>query len=147
MEVTTAMLADAAAVESGKLYVHGGAWSVLNAAEFPVTHPSMALALVFRVEYTEALEDHPVVIELLDEDDQPLGPRIEGLINVGHPPRTRPGTPTFVPQAIRMNLLRFEREGGYRFRVSVDDAEVASVPFRVLAKPAGRRRQPRGSGP
>ncbi|HEX6262417.1 MAG TPA: hypothetical protein VF097_06175 [Actinomycetota bacterium] len=132
MEVTTAMLADAATVENGKLYVHGGAWSVINVRELPVTHPSMALALVFRVEYTEALEDHPIVIELLDEDDQPVGPRIDGIIHVGHPPRMPPGTPSFVPQAIRFNNIRLEREGGYRFRVTVRDDEVASVQFRVL---------------
>lgn len=135
MEVTTAMLADAASVENGKLYVHGGAWSVINTRELPVTHPSMALALVFRVEYTEALEDHPIAIELLDEDDQSLGPRIDGIIHVGHPPRMRPGTPSFVPQAIRFNNISFEREGGYRFRVSVRDEEVASVQFRVLRSP------------
>lgn len=129
------MLADAATVENGKLYVHGGAWSVINARELPVTHPTMALALVFRVEYTEALEDHPIAIELLDEDDRSLGPRIDGVIHVGHPPRMRPGTPSFVPQAIRFNMLRLEHEGGYRFRVAVHDEEVASVPFRVLRSP------------
>ena len=132
VEVATAMLADAATVENGKLYVHGGAWSVINARSFPVTHPSLALALVFRVEYTEALEDHPIAIELLDEDDHALGPRIDGVIHVGHPPRMKPGTPAFVPQAIRFNLVPFEREGGYRFRVTVDGEEIASVPFRVL---------------
>jgi hypothetical protein len=135
VKVTTAMLADAASVENGKLYVHGGGWSVINAAQLPVAHPTMALALVFRVEYTEALEDLPVTIDLLDEDDHPLGPRVEGIIHIGHPPRTRPGTPAFVPQAIRFNMVQFEREGGYRFRVMVREEEVASVPFRVSLQP------------
>ena len=132
VEVTTALLADAATVENGKLYVHGGGWSVINTRELPVTHASMALALIFRVEYSEALSDHAISIELLDEDDQAIGARVDGVIHVGHPPRTRPGTPAFVPQAIRFNLLRFEREGGYRFRVSVSGEEIASVPFRLL---------------
>jgi hypothetical protein len=138
MDVTTAMLADAASVENGKLYVHGGGWSIIHTTQLPVVHPTMALALVFRVEYTEALEDHPIAIELLDEDDTQLGPRIDGIIHVGHPPRTRPGTPAFVPQALRFNLLRFEREGGYRFRVTTGDDEVASVPFRVALQPGGQ---------
>jgi hypothetical protein len=135
MEVSTAMLADAAAVENGKLYVHGGGWSVINATQLPVVHPTMALALVVKVEYTEALEDHPITIDLLDEDDQAIGPKVEGIIHVGHPPRTRPGTPAFVPQAIRFNMIRFEREGGYRFRIIVRDEEVASIPFRVSLQP------------
>lgn len=126
------MLADAATVENGKLYVHGGGWSVIHSRDFPVTHPSMSLALVFRVEYTEALEDHPVTIELLDEDDREMGPVVRGTINVGHPPRMKPGTPAFVPQAIRLNLITFEQEGGYRFRISVDGEEIASMPFRVM---------------
>lgn len=131
MEVASAMLADAASVENGKLFIHGGGWSVIHAKELPVTHPMLALALVFRVEYTEALEDHPIAIELLDEDDQSLGPRIDGVIRVGHPPGTRPGTPAFVPQAIRFNLIRFEREGGYRFRITAGEKELASIPFRL----------------
>jgi len=133
MELSTALLADAASVENGKLYIHGGAWTVINAADLPVTHPSISLAMVFRVEYTEALENHSVVVDLLDEDDTPLGPRIEGTIQVGHPPGTRPGTAAFVPQALRFNLVRFEREGGYRFRVETDGRELASIPFRVIA--------------
>jgi hypothetical protein len=132
MELTTALLADAASVDNGKLYVHGGAWTVINAADLPVTHPSIALALVFRVEYTEALENHQVAVELLDEDDQPLGPRVEGTIQVGHPPGTRPGTPASVPQALRFNLITFQREGGYRFRVLTDGRELASIPFRLV---------------
>lgn len=138
MQVTTALLADAATVENGKLYVHGGGLTVFHAKQLPVTHPSMALALVFRVEYTEALRDHEITIELLDEDDHRIGSPISLLLNVGHPPRTPPGTPMFVPQAIRMNLVRFEREGGYRFRVRAGSGELASVPFRVALRPRAK---------
>lgn len=138
MEIASAMLADMASVENGKLFIHGGGWSVVNTTELPVTHSSLTLALIFRVEYNEALEDHPVTIDLLDEDDTALGPRVEGVIRVGHPPGTRPGTPSFVPQALRFNMIRFESEGGYRFRVSAGEEELASVPFRVsLQKRSG----------
>lgn len=133
MQVTVAMLADAARVESGKLYVHGGAWDSITAASFPTTHPTLALAIVLRVEYSEALQDIPVLIELLDEDDQPFGPRLEGTINTGHAPGIRPGTPSSVPQAITLPMLTFDSPGGYRFRVSSGDEELASVPFRVVA--------------
>jgi hypothetical protein len=131
METTTAMLADAASVEGGKLFVHGGAWDTINVATIPAMHPTMALVLVFRIEYDEALADIPIIIELLDEDDRPFGPRIEGVINTGHPPRTRRGTPTFHPLTMAFNMLNFEHEGGYRFRVTTEEHELASVPFRV----------------
>jgi hypothetical protein len=133
MEVTTAMLADAATVEKGKLFIHGGGWDTIDVGTTPATHPTMALVLIFRIEYDEALTDILIVIELLDEDDKPLPLRIEGKINVGHPPRSRRGMPTFHPLAMTFNLLTFDHEGGYRFRVSTGDIELASVPLRVRA--------------
>jgi hypothetical protein len=135
MDVTTAMLADAASVEGGKLFVHGGAWDTISVSTIPAVHPTLALVLVFRIRYDEALADIPITIELIDEDDQPFGPRIQGVINAGHPPRTRRGTPTFHPLAMAFNMLPFEHEGGYRFRVKSGDEEVASVPFQVRAIP------------
>jgi hypothetical protein len=136
MEVTTAMLADAARVESGKLYIHGGAWDTIDVGAVPAVHPTMALALVFRIEYDQALADIPFLIELVDEDDRSLGPRIEGVMNAGHPPRTRRGTPSFQPLAMTFNMVSFDHEGGYRFKVVSQDRELASVPFRVRTAPS-----------
>lgn len=125
------MLADAARVESGKLYVHGGAWDRLAAASFPTTQPSMALVLVARVEYDEAGVEYPLTIELLDEDDRPLGPRVDGRITTKRSADARPGAPTFVPQALTLAMVRFEHAGGYRFRVTSEGTELASVPFEL----------------
>lgn len=125
------MLADAASVEGGKLFVHGGAWDGIYVRNFPAVHPTMALVLVFRIEYDEALNDIPIVIELLDEDDRPAGQRIEGTLNAGHPPGTRRGTPTFHPLQVSFPMLEFSHEGGYRFKVTLGERQVASVPFQV----------------
>jgi hypothetical protein len=133
MEVTAAMLADAASVEGGKLFIHGGGWDTIDVAAVPATHPAMALVLIFRIEYDEALADIPIVIELLDEDDKPLELRLEGKINAGHPPRLRRGMPTFHPLALAFPMLTFQHEGGYRFRVTSGDRELASIPLRVRA--------------
>ncbi len=131
MKVTTAMLADAARVESGKLFIHGGGWDTIDVGTIPATPPTMALVLVLRIEYEEALADIPIVIELLNEDDKPLELRVEGKINAGHPPRTRRGTPTFHPLAMAFNMITFDHEGGYRFKVTSGEYELASIPFRV----------------
>jgi hypothetical protein len=131
MQVTTAMLADAASVERGKLFIHGGGWDNIDVGSIPATHPTMALVLILQIDYSEALADIPIVIELLDEDDKPLELRLEGKINAGHPPRTRRGTPTFHPLALPFNMLTFQHEGGYRFKVTSGDNELASIPFRV----------------
>jgi hypothetical protein len=74
------------------------------------------------------------VVELLDEDDTPLDPRLEAAINVGHPPGSRRGDPTFVPFQWTLPLLILPRVGGYRFRIRIEDRELVSVPFRVIQR-------------
>ena len=125
------MLADAASVESGKVFVHGGGWDTLYAAAIPTTHPTMALVLIFQINYDEALSDIPIVIELLDEDDKPLELRVEGKISAGHPPRLQRGAPTFHPLALTFKMLTFDHEGGYRFKVTSGDDVLASIPLQV----------------
>lgn len=132
MNLIAALIADAAVVERGKLYIHGGGWDTIWAASLPTTHPALALALLFRVEYSEALKDIPIAIDLVDEDNQPAGVSIQGNINVGHAAGTKPGAPIFVPQAITLNMLQLPKEGSYSFRVTSKDAELGSVVFRVV---------------
>ena len=131
MDVTTAMLADAARVESGKLYVHGGGWDRITASGFPSTHPGLAVVLVFRIEYDEALNDIPVSVTLETEDGEPMGPKMDGMISAGHPPGTKRGAPAFHPLSITLNGLLFEEPGGFQFRVSSNDQELVRIPFSV----------------
>ena len=128
------MLADAATVQQGKLYIHGGGWDAISVESLPVIHPSMAFAWMFRVEYAVALRDIRFVVELLDEDDALLDPRLEAAINVGHPPGSRLGDPTSVPFQWTLPLLTLPRLGGYRFRIRIEDRELVSVPFRVVQR-------------
>jgi hypothetical protein len=134
MKVTTAMLADAAVVQGGKLYIHGGGWDTLWVETLPATQPAMAFAWIFQVEYSEALEEIRFVVELLDEDEAPTGSRLEAALNAGHPPGSRRGAPVFIPLQWTLNLVEFPHAGGYRIRVSVGERELASVPFRVIQR-------------
>jgi hypothetical protein len=136
MELTTAMLADAAIVQAGKLYIHGGGWDSISVESLPATHPTLALALILRIEYAEALQDIPLLIELVDEDDAHLGPRLEAVINVGHPPGSRPGAPTFMPIQWTLNIVNLPRAGGYEFRISSGENRLGFVPFRVIHRPS-----------
>lgn len=138
VRLVAALIADAAVVERGKLYIHGAGWDTVWAASLPTTHPTMALALLFRIEYSEALTDIPITIDLIDDDDRPIGVKVEGKINVGHAPGTKPGAPIFVPQAITLNMLQLPKEGGYSFRIVSGPNELGSVAFRVVhAAPPG----------
>jgi uncharacterized protein DUF6941 len=135
MEATAAFLADAAQVLNGKLYVHGGGWDTIFAGSMPIAHPTMALVLIFRVEYSEALKDIPIQIQLLDEDENPAGIHVHQKLNVGHPAGSKPGSPLFVPQALTFNMLTLQKLGDYRFRIAAGEDELASVPFRVAPAP------------
>ncbi len=132
MDLTTAMLADAAVVQAGKLYIHGGGWDSISVEALPATHPTFALVLILRIEYAEALQNIPFSAELLDEDNVSLGPRLEAVINVGHPPGSRPGAPTFMPIQWTLNMVELPHAGGYQFRVSTGEKQLGSVPFRVI---------------
>jgi uncharacterized protein DUF6941 len=132
MQLIAAMIADAAVVEKGKLYIHGGGWDTIWAGQVPATHASLTLALLFRIEYSEALTDIPISIELVDEDGNGIGvPTVAGKVNVGHAPGTKPGWPVFLPQALTFPMLRLPKIGGYSFRITSGSRELGSAVFRV----------------
>jgi hypothetical protein len=132
MRVTTAMLADAATVESGKLYVFGGGWDSILARDFPMRHPVMALALVFQIDIDEAEGLFPFLIELVDEQDQRIT-SAEGQGVVDAPLGERTTFP--LPTAISFVGVVFNRPGEYRFQISSGDDELATLPFSVRQAP------------
>ena len=99
MQVTSLMLADAATVADGKLYVHGGCWNTIVTPQIPTIHPTLALAVVFKLNWHEANENLPVVFELVTEDGQPAGLRAEWNLRVS--PKSRTAKP------IWSNIVRY----------------------------------------
>jgi hypothetical protein len=132
MKVTTAMLADAATVAQGKLYVHGGGWNAIIAPEIPTTHPTLALALAFQLDWHEGNEDLPIVIELVNEDGKPAGVHVEMTLRIAPTPVTKKGADLYQYTAHTFIGLRFDEYGAYRFQVLHDGKTLASVPLSVL---------------
>lgn len=129
------MLADGAQrAPGGKLYILGGQWDRLTVPTFPVQHPTMAVVLVFRVEYSEALDSHQMEVELT-LDGEPKGPKAMGQFTTGHVPGHVRGTPSFVPAALTFNNLVFEAPGRYEWVVRVDGDERGRVPIEVVQGP------------
>lgn len=133
--VTTALLADAAAVSEGKLDIHGGGWDVIVGASLPLTQPSFSLAWTLRVEYDEALRDIPVVLDLLTEDDEEAGVHIGGQHQRRASTQIPPRKPDVHAPGLTLTMFPFSRAGGSRFRIASGDSELASVPFTVLIQP------------
>lgn len=125
------MLADGAHVAGGKLYILGGQWDRIFAAAFPAQHPTMAVALVIKIEYTEALDPHRLLVELT-LDGQPQGPRAGGDVVTGHPAGQARGAPLYVPLALTFNGLTFDAPGRYEWVVTVGEDELGRLPIEVV---------------
>lgn len=137
MELTTAMLADGAQQgPGGKLYILGGQWDKLIVPNFPAQQPTMAVVLVLRVEYSEALDTHQLEIELT-LDGASKDAKATAQFVTGHAPGQGRGTPSFVPLAITFNNLMFEIPGRYEWVVRADGEAVGRVPIEVAQGAVG----------
>lgn len=136
MKITTALVADAAAVENGKLYVLGGAFDTIWAVTLPAIHGQLALALVAEVEPRERQRDLELGVRLVDEDEQAALMEVQGNLRVGAPATLRPGDVSTVPLVIPLSNLQFPEAKGYAFVVSAGADELARVRFQVRLREA-----------
>lgn len=126
------MLADGAQqAPSGKLYILGGQWDRLTVPNFPTQHPTMAVVVVLRVEYSEALDRHQLEIELT-LDGEAKEPKATAQFITGHAPGQVRGTPSFVPLALTFNNLIFETPGRYEWVIRTDGEVRGRVPVEVV---------------
>ncbi len=127
------LLCDWAEVLNGKLYVAGAGFSQVLAA----TPVSLALALLIYVRWHETNTPRHIRIALLNEDgesvrdsnDQPFG--IEGDIEMGRRPGTKPGSVFPAPVAFRLPPMVFSA-GGYRFELHIDNVIKSTASFQAI---------------
>jgi len=132
MRLTSALLADAAQVQNGKLYVLGGGFDTISVSSVPVVHRNLSLAMVAEVGPDERQRDLDLTIKLLDEDGNEIGVEAKGKLRVGAPPNLPPGSPSIVPIVSPSHNITFPEAKGYAFVVSLNDAELARIKFRVV---------------
>lgn len=135
MKLTSAMLCDAAQVQSGKLFVLGGGFDTISVKSLPATHRNLSLAMVAEVGPEDRQRDLELHISLVDEDGQAVGVEAKGMLRVGAPPNLPPGSPSVVPIVSPFHNISFAEAKGYTFVVSLDGAELARVRFRVVQVP------------
>jgi len=119
------MLADSAQEVGGKLYILGGGWSITGPDPVP-----MAIALKLEVPWDRTNEKHSLLIELLDDDGEPVmvaGPeeaevplQVTGDFEAGRPPGIKPGTPIDSALAVNFGPLPLEPGRRYQWRLSID---------------------------
>lgn len=131
-------LADAARVESGKLYVFGGTWDRISVLNLPATHPGLAVVVILQVDYDEALREHHGELALM-KDGTLAGPTVQFTLNVGHSPGMTRGAATYIPLTFTHNLLELQEAGRYDWVLKLHDEPVRSHPMEVsrIPGPAG----------
>jgi hypothetical protein len=121
----TILLADSAQAVQGKLYILGGAWSIIGPG--PLT---MALAINIEVPWTEANRQHQLRVTLFDEDEQKVSiPTPTGdqpfefhiPFEVGRPAGLKPGTPLTFALALNLAPFLLRPDSRYVWRCFVND--------------------------
>jgi hypothetical protein len=130
------MLADAAQVQGGKLYILGGGFESIRARSVPVIHRNLNLALIVEVGPDERDQDLDIVIDLIDEDGKPMGVQAKGRLRVKDLPSIPPGAASVVPLVSPFYNVRFPEAKGYTFVIRHADHELGRVRLRVVEVPA-----------
>ena len=138
----TMMLADSAQEVGGKLYILGGGWSITGPDPVP-----MAIALKLEVPWDRTNVKHSLLIELVDEDGNPVlvpGPeeehvplQVTGDFEAGRPPGIKPGTPIDSALAVNFGPLPLEPGRRYQWRLSIDGESDEDWTLGFSTRPAG----------
>lgn len=127
MRVEFVMVADAAQVVAGKLYVLGGAWDQFRSTSFPTQMPVAIVASVLAESATDT--GKPISVNLLVADEQgvPVMPEIQVQVQIERAEGSRPPYRVLVPTNA---VVPIPREGRYTAQVTAGDS-VNSVHFDV----------------
>lgn len=117
---------------NNKLYLLGGGWDVLGAAQFPFNQ-RCSVALSIKVPWNETNQPHDIQVEIMNEDGASLV-RAEAHLEVGRPPGIRPGQNQRFQMAIDIGL-QIETAGTYVIVARIQGQESKRITFSVMQTP------------
>ena len=129
MQVEWLILADAAQIVGGKLYVLGGGWDTLNVVGLFPQNRHVGIAASFRVPWNETNQRHNVSIEIMTEDAEPLT-NFDAQLEVGRPAGIQIGTDQRAQLAAEFGL-QFKKPGNFAIVTKIEGEEGARTSFRV----------------
>ncbi|MBM3925370.1 MAG: hypothetical protein FJ320_05190 [SAR202 cluster bacterium] len=133
MEVTLALLADAANIsQQGKLNILG-AFNQIFAQTFPATHPELQLVVRFEADASEKGLEKTVKIVLLDPNGKFV--REEG-ISLKLPPVWESGQKFGAILVKSIKRMEFDHPGTYELTILVDDDQKKKIQFQVVKQGA-----------
>jgi hypothetical protein len=131
------MVADAAQVVDGKLYVLGGGWERLSVQQLPVTR-TIEIATRVVVAWTETNRKLTFQLQLVSEDGETLiNPAATPTVTVGRPAHLREGSDQAVPLVLKVSGVAIKDPGRYVFVLTYEGEEIARTAFEVIL---GKRR-------
>lgn len=131
MEISLALVADAAnREESGKLNVLG-VFDQVYSDKFPYRHPEMFVVVRFTANPSEFGKKKEIEVCLLDPDGNVVGARLTAK---GQVPVPEAGGRASIEMLLRMVNVPFERPGRYAVSILVAGEEKASIPLEVLER-------------
>lgn len=134
MEVTLALLCDAAnTTAEGKLNILG-TFDRISAREFPMVHPAMSLVLRLSASPAEVGKSRDLAIRILDADGGQLG-EIAGQIDIGE--SLTPGSTSQFQLIFNLPNISFPSPGRYAFHILVSDDAKQQVSLEVESMPLG----------
>ena len=141
MQIEWLILADAAQVVGGKLYLLGGGWNRFTVNNgFPANH-SMAVAVSVGVPWNETNERRSFEIEIATEDGETVA-KTGGQFEVGRPPGIPAGSEQRMQMAATINW-QVKRPATYVILARVDGTDERRFPFFVVeGQMSAARRQP-----
>lgn len=130
MKIEAFLLCDAATDQRGKLNVLG-AFDNIFAKQVPVKYPACAVAARIRFEQIEEGE-HDIRLNIIDQDGNSIGPKLEGKISVKTPPMLDSTVANII---LNIHGFEFKKFGRYRIDIAIDGNMLASLPVRVCEVP------------
>ena len=124
MEIEIFTLADFAQDNHSKMTIVG-TFDSIHAKQFPVSHPSCAIACRLRFSEKETGQ-HDFKLRLIDAAGREIIQPIEGNINIAQPPNGQFSSVNFV---INFSQLKFEKAGRYSFELYMDGDWKSGLPL------------------
>lgn len=128
MDITLALLADAANVsQEGKLNILG-AFSNINTSVVPARHPEMQLVLAMEASPAESGMTKQFEVKVLDEDGMQVG-GLKGSFKLPSP--AKPGSRLRMQSVLRITDAVFPKEGDYTFAILIDGDTKKEIPLSI----------------
>jgi hypothetical protein len=136
MDIDFLILADAAQVAEGKLYVMGGGWDRMAVNTLPAVQ-MVGVAVGIVVPWAETNTPRTLTLMVEDEDGGAVLPPVAVRVEVGRPPGLAAGAEQRVMVAFNAQL-GLPRFGGYVVTAALDGGPQRRLRFGVMAGPQFR---------